>query len=118
MLPTPFDSNGEVDTASFARLLECARNAKCTGVVTLGVMGEAHRLTDSERNPIIDAIVAAAGSDLTVTRRRERRKRASTRIPRARRPIGRCDSGNGRPPPKWPNQTPLRPTPTMRRRMK
>jgi 4-hydroxy-tetrahydrodipicolinate synthase len=30
-------------------------------------MGEAHRLTDVERAPIIDAVVAAAGDDLTVT---------------------------------------------------
>jgi 4-hydroxy-tetrahydrodipicolinate synthase len=67
MLPTPFDSNGEVDTASFDRLVGAARTANCTGVVTLGVMGEAHRLTDAERAPIIDAVVAAAGDDLTVT---------------------------------------------------
>ncbi|MDP6056630.1 MAG: dihydrodipicolinate synthase family protein [Dehalococcoidia bacterium] len=67
MLPTPFDTNGEVDTASFTRLVEVARNAHCTGVVTLGVMGEAHRLTDAERAPVIDAVVAAAGDDLTVT---------------------------------------------------
>ena len=67
MLPTPFDSSGEVDTASFTRLLAGARDAGCTGVVTLGVMGEAHRLMDTERAPIIDAVVAAAGTGLTVT---------------------------------------------------
>lgn len=67
MLPTPFDTNGDVDTASFSRLVGCARDAGCTGVVTLGVMGEAHRLTDSERGPILDAVVAAAGEDITVT---------------------------------------------------
>ena len=67
MLPTPFDANGEVDTACLTRLVAAAREAKCTGVVTLGVMGEAHRLTDAERSPILDAVVAAAGDDLTVT---------------------------------------------------
>ncbi|HIK89569.1 MAG TPA: dihydrodipicolinate synthase family protein [Dehalococcoidia bacterium] len=67
MLPTPFDANGEIDTASFTRLVGAARDANCTGVVTLGVMGEAHRLTDAERAPVIDAVVAAAGDDLTVT---------------------------------------------------
>jgi len=67
MLPTPFDANGDVDLASFARLMSAARSANCTGVVTLGVMGEAHRLTDAERGPIIDAVVANAGDDLTVT---------------------------------------------------
>ena len=67
MLPTPFDQNGDVDTSSFKRLVNGARIAKCTGVVTLGVMGEAHRLTDSERGPIIDAVVKAADDDLAVT---------------------------------------------------
>jgi 4-hydroxy-tetrahydrodipicolinate synthase len=67
MLPTPFHTNGEVDAASLSRLVGCASDAGCTGVVTLGVMGEAHRLTDSERGPIIDAVVAAAGDDVTVT---------------------------------------------------
>ena len=67
MLPTPFDQNGDVDTCSLKSLVNGARIAKCTGVVTLGVMGEAHRLTDSERGPIIDTVVKAAGDDLTVT---------------------------------------------------
>ncbi len=67
MLPTPFDANGDVGTASFALLVDCARRAGCTGVVTLGVMGEAPRLTDSERGPVLDAVVAAAGDDVTVT---------------------------------------------------
>jgi 4-hydroxy-tetrahydrodipicolinate synthase len=67
MLPTPFDANGEIDTASFVRLVEAARDANCTGVVALGVMGEAPRLTDAERSPVMDAVVAAAGDDLTVT---------------------------------------------------
>ncbi|MCH8229483.1 MAG: dihydrodipicolinate synthase family protein [Chloroflexi bacterium] len=67
MLPTPFDANGNIDTVSFSRLVDCAKRAGCTGVVTLGVMGEAHRLTDSERGPIIDAVVAAARDDVTVT---------------------------------------------------
>ena len=67
MLPTPFDANGEIDTDSFTRLVGAARDARCTGVVTLGVMGEAHRLTDAERAPILEAVVAAAGDDLTVT---------------------------------------------------
>ena len=67
MLPTPFESNGDVDRGSFTRLVDCARNAGCTGVVTLGVMGEAHRLTDAERGPVIDSVVGAAGDDLTVT---------------------------------------------------
>ena len=67
MLPTPFTPGGDVDTAPLSRLVEAAAQAGCRGVVTLGVMGEAHRLLDSERRPIIDAVVSAANGRLTVT---------------------------------------------------
>ncbi len=67
MLPTPFTPGGEVDTGPISRLIECAAQAGCRGVVCLGVMGEAHRLADAERGPILDAVIAAAGERLTVT---------------------------------------------------
>ena len=66
MLPTPFHSNGEVNTGPFKRLVDCAVNAGCTGVVTLGVMGEAHRLSDFERSKIMEAVISAAASRLKV----------------------------------------------------
>ncbi len=67
MMPTPFAADGSVDTQSIARLVDHAASAGCVGVVTLGVMGEAHRLTDAERAPIIDAVVEACRGRLTVT---------------------------------------------------
>ena len=67
MMPTAFDSNGDVDTTPIPRLVQTAAQAGCTGVVTLGVMGEAHRLHDSERAQIIDAVVQACDGKLTVT---------------------------------------------------
>lgn len=67
MLPTPFQQDGGVDSDSFANLTRCASDAGCTGVVTLGVMGEAHRLTDSERAEVLSAVTGSAPSGLTVT---------------------------------------------------
>ena len=67
MMPTPFGPDGSVDTGSITRLVETAKRAGCTGVVTLGVMGEAHRLNDAERAPIIDAVVTACDERLSVT---------------------------------------------------
>ena len=67
MMPTPFAPDGSVDTGPIARLVERAAVAGCTGVVTLGVMGEAHRLSDAERQPIIEAAVEACSGRLTVT---------------------------------------------------
>jgi 4-hydroxy-tetrahydrodipicolinate synthase len=67
MLPTPFTNNGEIDVASFSNLVACAAEAGCRGVVCLGVMGEAHRLTEPERAQVVDAVIRAAGGRLTVT---------------------------------------------------
>jgi 4-hydroxy-tetrahydrodipicolinate synthase len=61
MLPTPFMAGGEVDTRPYPRLLDCAAAAGCRGVVCLGVMGEAHRLTDAERSEVMNAVIANAG---------------------------------------------------------
>ena len=67
MMPTPFAADGSVDVASIPRLVEKAVDAGCTGVVTLGVMGEAHRLSDRERAPIVQTVVEACDNRLTVT---------------------------------------------------
>jgi 4-hydroxy-tetrahydrodipicolinate synthase len=66
MLPTPFDDRGEVCTPPFKRLVDCAVSAGCVGVVTLGVMGESHRLSDAERAQVMDAVIAAADGRLSV----------------------------------------------------
>jgi 4-hydroxy-tetrahydrodipicolinate synthase len=66
MLPTPFAASGEVDTGPFQRLVNCAVDSGCAGVVTLGVMGESHRLSDSERTRVLNAVVAAAAGRLSV----------------------------------------------------
>ncbi|MBI4220364.1 MAG: dihydrodipicolinate synthase family protein, partial [Chloroflexi bacterium] len=67
MLPTPFRDDAEVDVKPYARLLARAREAGCRGVVCLGVMGEAPRLTDAERERVVEAVVAASEDDLNVT---------------------------------------------------
>ena len=43
MLATPFDQNEEVDYDSIPNLVNKAISSGCTGVVGLGVMGEAAR---------------------------------------------------------------------------
>ena len=66
MLPTPFDADGEISPAAFHRLVDCAANAGCTGVVTLGVMGESHRLSDTERSLVLNTVIEAADGRLKV----------------------------------------------------
>lgn len=66
MLPTPFHPDGNLNVVPFKRLVDCAVNSGCAGVVTLGVMGEAHRLSDDERNQVMEAVISAADGRLKV----------------------------------------------------
>ena len=67
MLPTPFTGDGTLATGPYERLVAKAADAGCRGVVCLGVMGEAPRLSDAERVAVLEAVVAQAGGSLTVT---------------------------------------------------
>ena len=60
MLTTPFLPNEEIDYNSIPKIVGQAKKSGCTGVVGLGVMGEAVRLTDAERTKVAEAIVSAA----------------------------------------------------------
>ena len=62
MLATPFDQNEEVDYDSIPNLVNKAISSGCTGVVGLGVMGEAARLTDRERTKIAETIIKSSGN--------------------------------------------------------
>ena len=66
MLATPFDQKEEVDYKSIPNLVAEAISSGCTGVVGLGVMGEAARLSDKERTKIAEIIIDAA-DNLPVT---------------------------------------------------
>ena len=60
MLATPFMADEQVDTASIPRLVEKARETRCTGVVALGVTGEVARLTDRERTLVAQTVLDAS----------------------------------------------------------
>jgi 4-hydroxy-tetrahydrodipicolinate synthase len=66
MLPTPFTADVEVNPGPFQRLVDCAVASGCTGVVTLGVMGESHRLSDTERSLVMNTVIKAADGRLKV----------------------------------------------------
>ena len=60
MLATPFMENEQVDYESIPNIIKKAREAGCTGVVGLGVMGEVARLTDYERSRISEEIISSS----------------------------------------------------------
>jgi len=67
MLPTPFNTNGRVNTTPLSALVDLAVSSGCVGIVALGVMGEAHRLSDIERNNVLKAVVEANKGRMMVT---------------------------------------------------
>jgi 4-hydroxy-tetrahydrodipicolinate synthase len=62
ILATPFDDDENLDLESFARLVRFTSKLGVEGVTILGVLGEANRLMDAERETLIRTAVAAAGS--------------------------------------------------------
>lgn len=60
ILPTPFHDDERLDLESLARIVSFMRQAQVQGVTVLGVLGEANRLDDTEREQVIRAAVAAA----------------------------------------------------------
>ena len=66
MLPTPFVNGGDIDYSSFNTLINHAVKSGCSGVVTLGVMGEANRMLESERDKVIEYIVNSVNNRIEV----------------------------------------------------
>jgi 4-hydroxy-tetrahydrodipicolinate synthase len=66
IVPTPFLPDGELDEPSLATLAEFVVATGVTGMTILGVLGEAAKLGDDERNVVIDRILAATAGRIPV----------------------------------------------------
>jgi 4-hydroxy-tetrahydrodipicolinate synthase len=58
VLPTPFDSNGDFDPDSLRRVIDLFLGDGVDGVTALGVTSEVARLTDPERDRVLDTVLA------------------------------------------------------------
>jgi 4-hydroxy-tetrahydrodipicolinate synthase len=67
VMVTPFLPDESIDEASLATLIDAIADAGCAGVLVLGVMGEADRLSDGERELVISRTIALAADRLQVT---------------------------------------------------
>ncbi|MBA4115592.1 MAG: dihydrodipicolinate synthase family protein [Rubrobacter sp.] len=56
---TPFSEKGDVDEAGIESLSEMYLNAGVHGVTILGIMGEAHKLSDAERTLVMERYLSA-----------------------------------------------------------
>lgn len=60
ILPTPFHDDETLDLESLSRTVKFMQRAGATGVTVLGVLGEANRLSDGEREQVVQTAVQAA----------------------------------------------------------
>lgn len=60
ILITPFDDEGDIDLISFDRIIRFMANIGVNGVTILGVLGEANRMLDNEREALIKTAIEAA----------------------------------------------------------
>ncbi len=66
IMPTPFDDDGALDLGSLARLTEFLIGLGVDGLVVLGVLGEAPKLSQGEQEQVIATTVAAAAGRVPV----------------------------------------------------
>jgi 4-hydroxy-tetrahydrodipicolinate synthase len=58
VLPTPFGESGEIDDASLRRVIDLFLAAGVDGVTALGVTSEVARLSEAERDRVLDTVLA------------------------------------------------------------
>ncbi len=63
---TPFTDEGDVDFAGIDALSGRYLVSGADGLTVLGIMGEAHKLTDAERSAVAERYIAATGGELPV----------------------------------------------------
>ena len=61
---TPFTDGAEVDFAGIDALSGRYLASGADGLTVLGIMGEAHKLTDAERSAVAERYIAATGGEV------------------------------------------------------
>lgn len=88
ILATPFDEEENLDLASLERLIHFMAGIGVNGVTILGVLGEANRMTDAEREAAIRMAVAAAGRLPVIVGTSHRGTRATRSLSRQAQALG------------------------------
>lgn len=66
VLPTPFDPSGEFDPASLGRVIELFLGDRVNGFTALGVTSEVARLTEAERDRVLDAVLTSVNGRVPI----------------------------------------------------
>jgi 4-hydroxy-tetrahydrodipicolinate synthase len=57
IMPTPFREDGSIDAPGIERLVDFELEAGVHGITILGILGEAHKLSEEERGHVVEAFV-------------------------------------------------------------
>ncbi len=88
ILATPFDEREDPDLESFDRLVRFMSRLGVNGITVLGVLGEANRLLDHERERLIRTAVAAAGTMPVIVGTSHSGTRAASELSRMAQDLG------------------------------
>ena len=66
VLPTPFTPSGDIDLASLKRVVDLFIADGVNGFTALGVTSEVARLTEAERDAVLDTVVAQVNGRVPV----------------------------------------------------
>jgi 4-hydroxy-tetrahydrodipicolinate synthase len=66
VIPTPFTTDGAIDTDSLKRVIELFIHAGVNGLTALGVTSETTRLNDAERNYVLEVVLNAVAGRVPV----------------------------------------------------
>lgn len=66
VLCTPFTSEGELDLESLTRLTDTVVDSGVDGLTVLGVMGEAHKLTEAECEQVLETVTDVANGRVSI----------------------------------------------------
>ena len=64
--PTPFQPDGQLDESSLRRLTAFTRGTGVNGMTILGVLGEADKLTEGERDRVTAIVLETAGAEFPI----------------------------------------------------
>ncbi len=64
--PTPFEEDGSLDVGSLSTLTRFLVDVGIDGITVLGVLGEASKLIEAERDQVISGVVEAANGEIPV----------------------------------------------------
>lgn len=64
--PTPFTPDGTLDEPSLRKLTQFTRGTGVNGMTILGVLGEADKLTERERERVTEIAIESAGADFPI----------------------------------------------------